>query len=107
MAAGLVIRQDPPAGAKVARDTAVAVVLSSGPPSPSPSPTPSPSDLVTIPNVYTMDAATATATLESAGFTVTIHKQTSTQASGTVIAVTPDVGESAPRGSEVVLVIAK
>ena len=107
VAAGLVIRQDPPAGAKVARDTAVAVVLSSGPPSPSPSPTPSPSDLVTIPNVYTMDAATATATLESAGFTVTIHKQTSTQASGTVIAVTPDVGESAPRGSEVVLVIAK
>ena len=107
VAAGLVIRQDPPAGAKVARDTAVAVVLSSGPPSPSPSPTPSPSDLVTIPNVYTMDAATATATLESAGFTVTIRKQTSTQASGTVIAVTPDVGESAPRGSEVVLVIAK
>jgi beta-lactam-binding protein with PASTA domain len=62
---------------------------------------------VTIPNVYTMDAATATATLESAGFKVKTRKQASDQTSGTVIAVTPDVGESAPRGSEVVLVIAK
>ena len=109
---GLVIRQDPPAGAKVARDAAVAVVVSSGAPSPSPSPTPTPSpsgvtDLVTIPNVYTMDSGTATATLESAGFTVTIRKKASSQASGTVIAVSPDVGQSAPRGSRVVLVIAK
>jgi serine/threonine-protein kinase len=107
VATGLVIRQDPPAGAKVARGAAVSIVLSSGPPSPSPSPTPTPSDLVTIPNVYTMDAATATATLESAGFKVKTRKQASDQTSGTVIAVTPDVGESAPRGSEVVLVIAK
>jgi serine/threonine-protein kinase len=106
---GLVIRQNPLAGAKVARDAAVSVVLSSGQPSPSPSPTPTPtpSDLVTIPNVYTMDAATATATLEAAGFVVKVRQQVSDEAVGTVIAVTPDVGESAPRGSKVVLVIAK
>ena len=39
VAAGLVIRQDPAAGTKVARDTAVGVVVSSGSPTPTPTPT--------------------------------------------------------------------
>ena len=41
--AGAVIRQDPPAGEKVDKGSAVSIVVSSGPPTPSPSPTVSPS----------------------------------------------------------------
>lgn len=113
VAAGLVIRQDPPSGTKVARESAVNVVVSSGSPTPTATPTPTPSssaseaaDLGTVPNVYSMDASTATARLESSGFSVAIRRKASNQPPGTVIAVVPGVGESAPLGSRVLLVVA-
>ncbi len=108
VAAGLVISQDPAAGTRVDRESVVNIVVSSGAPSPSPTPTESEApDMTSIPNVYSMDAATATEALELAGFRVQIKYRSSTQPPGTVIAVLPDVGESAPSGSKVVLEIAQ
>ncbi len=110
VAAGRVISQDPPAGAKVERESPVSIVISSGSPTPTPTPTPTASasaELIEIPNVYSMDSATATATLEAAGFEVSIRRRVSAQPAGTVIAVSPEVGVMAPKGSTVVVVIAK
>lgn len=107
VAAGLVVSQDPPAGARIARGSAVNLVISSGSPTPTPTSTSSPSDLVEVPNVYSMDPATAQATLEAAGFRVALRRRTSDQPAGTVLRVIPEVGEIAPRGSTVVVIIAE
>jgi serine/threonine-protein kinase len=106
MAAGLVIRQDPPADTKVAAGSAVSLVVSSG--APTPTATPSPSvGMIEIPSVYTMDAATATGVLEDRGFVVEIKEKTSSQPPGTVIKMSPEAGSLAPEGSVVTLTIAK
>jgi serine/threonine-protein kinase len=103
VSAGLVISQDPPADTEVAVGTAVNIVVSSGSPTPTASPTVS---LVEVPNVYSMDAATATDTLEAAGFVVEIRERGSSQPPGTVIRMRPDAGTMAPEGSTVVVTIA-
>ena len=104
VSAGLVISQDPPADTKVATGTAVNIVVSSG----SPTPTASPSAaLIEVPNVYSMDAATATSTLEAQGFVVVIKEKGSSQPAGTVIKMSPDAGSMAAEGSTVVVTIAK
>ncbi len=60
-----------------------------------------------MPNVYSMDAATATSTLEAQGFVVVIKEKGSSQPAGTVIKMSPDAGSMAPEGSTVVVTIAK
>ena len=102
---GQVIRQDPAAGVKVAKGSAVSVVVSSGPPSPSPSPT---TGTVTIPNVYGVDSTIATDTLTAAGLHVKTKLKAGTagQDPGTVVGMLPDAGTVVASGSTVLLVIA-
>ena len=113
VASGQVIRQDPTAGVAVVKGSAVNIVVSSGspPPSPSPSPTASSSpttSTVTVPNVYDMDATSATDTLTAAGFGVKQkHKAGTGQPPGTVVGMDPDAGAEVPSGSTVTLVVAE
>ena len=108
---GQVIRQDPAAGAAVAKGSAVNIVVSSGSPSPSPSPSPTPSptiSTVTIPNVYGMDATTATGELTKAGLGVVVKQKGGTgQPPGTVVKMVPNAGVVVASGSTVLLIIAK
>jgi len=108
---GQVIRQDPAAGVAVAKGSAVNIVVSSGSPSPSPSPSPSASpttSMVTIPDVYGMDATSATDALTAAGFGVKLKPKGGTgEPPGTVVGMTPDAGAEVPSGSTVTLVIAE
>jgi len=102
---GQVIRQDPTAGVVVAKGSAVGIVVSSGPPTPSPSPTAS---TVSVPNVLSMDAATATSALEGVGLVVDVKQKGGTgQPPGTVLETSPGAGTEVPVGSTVILVIAK
>ncbi|HEY5387766.1 MAG TPA: PASTA domain-containing protein, partial [Thermoleophilia bacterium] len=100
---GQVIRQDPGVGTRVAKGSAVNIVVSSGPPSPSPTPS-----TATIPNVYGMDATTASNELTTAGFGVVVKQKGGTgQPPGTVVSMVPDAGTVVPSGSTVLLIIAK
>lgn len=102
--AGLVISQDPPAGKKVDKGSAVSFVVSSGPPAPTPSPSPSG---VEVPNVYGMDSTTAAAQVSAAGLTVAFRQKNGTgQEPGTVVKLKPDAGTVVPEGSTVLLTIA-
>jgi eukaryotic-like serine/threonine-protein kinase len=102
---GQVIRQDPTAGTKVAKGSAVSIVVSNGTPTASPSPTASG---VTVPNVYGMDSTTAADQLSALGFTVVVKQKAGTgQPPGQVFKVTPDSGSVLPSGATVVLTIAK
>jgi len=101
---GSVIRQDPAAGTKVTKGSAVNVVLSSGSPTPSPSPSPSG---VSVPNVYGMDSAVAEDTLNDIGLAAKFKDKVNTgQPPGTVVRVVPDTGTVVPAGATVLLVIA-
>lgn len=102
---GQIIRQNPSAGVRVAEGSSVSIVVSSGSPSPSPSPTTS---SVTIPNVLSMDATTATEELSAAGLVVVVRQKAGTgQPPGTVLETRPDAGTVVASGSTVLLVIAK
>ncbi len=102
--AGLVISQDPSAGKKVDKGSAVSFVVSSGSPSPTPSPSPSG---VEVPNVYGMDSTTAAAQVSAAGLTVAFRQKGGTgQEPGTVVKLKPDAGTVVPEGSTVLLTIA-
>jgi serine/threonine-protein kinase len=104
--AGVVIRQDPPAGEQVDKGSAVSIVVSTGPPTPSPSPTVSPSG-VAVPNVYGMQSSLAEQELVALGLTVAFRQKPNTgQQPGTVVRVKPDSGTVVPEGSTVTLVIA-
>lgn len=98
-----VIRQSPAEGTKVDKGSAVDIVVSSGPPSPSPTPT----ELVEVPDVFSMDSATAQATLAAAGFVVKVKERASPEPAGTVIAQDPAAGTMAPRGSQVTIWVAR
>ncbi|HOT23027.1 MAG TPA: Stk1 family PASTA domain-containing Ser/Thr kinase [Thermoleophilia bacterium] len=99
-----VMRQDPGEGEKVDKGTAVDLVVSSGPPSPSPTAT---ATLVEVPEVVTMDAATAQSTLEAAGFAVNVKEKTSPEPPGTVIRQSPAAGTMAREGAVVTIWVAK
>jgi serine/threonine-protein kinase len=102
--AGAVVRQDPPAGEKVDKDSVVNIVVSSGPPTPSPSPSPSG---VAVPNVYGMQSSIAEQELVALGLTAAFREKPNTgQQPGTVVSVKPDAGTVVPAGSTVTLVIA-
>jgi hypothetical protein len=93
--AGNVISQNPAAGTAAAPGSAVALVVSSGPPSAS------------VPNVVGLSQAAATSLLQSAGLTVgvvTLQASTSIPA-GNVISQNPAAGTAAAPGSAVALVV--
>jgi serine protease len=96
VATGNVISQSVVAGASVAPGTAVAIVVSSGPPPP-----------VAVPSVVGQTQAAATSALTGAGFvlgTVTTESST-TVPSGNVISQSPAAGTSVPSGTSVSLVV--
>ncbi len=99
-----VIRQSPAEGEKVEPGTAVDLVVSSGPSSPSPGPS---AALLEVPEVVTMDAATAQDTLEAQGFVVDVKEQASDEPPGTVFKQSPEAGTMAAEGSLVTIWVAK
>jgi len=100
--AGEVINQDPAANEKVDKDSAVDLVISSGPASPSPSPT-----LVEVPSVITMDQALAVQTLEADDFKVKVKMVADPQPSGTVVDTDPPPGSMEPPGSTVTVFVSQ
>lgn len=97
VAAGEVISQNPAGGISVPENSAVSLVVSSGPPPP----------MATVPTVVGLAQATAEANLLDANLTVgTVTPQSSTTVpSGDVMSQNPAGGTSAPEGSAVNLVI--
>jgi hypothetical protein len=92
---GSVISQNPVAGTQVAGGSAVAFVVSSGPP------------LVAVPSVVTLTQAAATAAISTAGLTVgTITTASSTTVpAGSVISQNPAAGTPVVAGTPVALVV--
>jgi beta-lactam-binding protein with PASTA domain len=93
--AGSVISENPTAGAQVAVGTAVALVVSSGPPS------------VAVPNVVNMTQAAATTAIMNAGLAVgaITNASSTTVAAGSVISENPTAGTQVAVGSAVALVV--
>ena len=89
---GLVIAQDPAEGATVAGDR-VRLVVSLGPP------------LVEVPNVDSYGVGQAKEALEEAGFQVEVREHSPYFGLGFVVGQDPGAGDSAPRGSTVVIEI--
>jgi serine/threonine-protein kinase len=91
-----VIRTDPPAGARVAQDTTINLVVSSGP------------DQIAMPSMIGQTEAVAKANLEGApyGFKVTVtREQTSTVAEGLVIRTNPPAQTLVNKGGAVTIVV--
>jgi eukaryotic-like serine/threonine-protein kinase len=93
LAAGLVIRTDPPAGTAAASGTEVTLIVSSGPPP------------VTVPDVTGDPVDQATAELEAANFVVEVQNPCDPDETGTVQNQNPSGGASAAPGSTVRLVL--
>jgi beta-lactam-binding protein with PASTA domain/predicted Ser/Thr protein kinase len=93
---GRVIRQDPDPSARTERGSTVTLTISLGP---------SP---IRVPDLKDQPAANAQAALVGLGFTVTQEKDFSDSiALGKVIRTDPPAGASAPKGSDVILVVSK
>lgn len=97
VAPDIVLRQDPPAGERVAKESSVSIVVAEA-------------DMTaTVPDLGGLTKAAATARLEAAGLklgNVTTEVNTSTTA-GTVLRQSPSSGTSLPRDSSVSVVLAK
>jgi beta-lactam-binding protein with PASTA domain len=93
VAAGSVISQNPGSGTLLALDSAVSLVVSTGP--------------VSVPNVVNLTQAAATTAITGAGLAVgTVTQQSSaTVASGSVISQSPSSGSAVAAGSAVALVV--
>ena len=94
--AGIAIAQSPAPGTRVDRDTAVRVVLSSGPPP------------VAVPGVVGKPSSTAGSTIADAGLRYSLtHVPAPGSAPGVVVRQSPDAPARAPRGSTVALSVAE
>ena len=91
--AGTILSTDPIPGTTVPKGTVIKVVLSKGP------------VLIDVPNVVGMDVATATATLEVAGFQVKTVNKLTVAILNKVYSQNPASGSKAPKGSVVTLEI--
>jgi serine/threonine-protein kinase len=91
--AGTILSTDPLPGTTVPKGTAIKVVLSKGP------------VLVDVPNVIGMDVATATTTLQTAGFEVKTVNRLPVAILKKVYSQNPAEGSKAPKGSVVTLEI--
>ena len=92
---GIVVAQAPKPGATVPKGTAVALVVSNGPPS------------ITMPNLVGLSKKDAMQALEARGLKVTVQQVASKQPPGTVVEQQPTAGLPAKPGSKVVLQVAK
>jgi beta-lactam-binding protein with PASTA domain len=91
--AGTILSTDPIPGTTVPKGTIIKVVLSKGP------------VLVDVPNVVGMDVATATSTLQGAGFQVKVVNKLTVAILNKVYSQNPAGGSKAPKGSEITLEI--
>lgn len=91
--AGTILSTDPLPGTLVPKETVIKVTLSKGP------------VLVDVPNVVGMDAATATATLQAAGFQVKAVNKLSVAILNKVYSQKPAAGSKAPKGSVITIEI--
>jgi beta-lactam-binding protein with PASTA domain/serine/threonine protein kinase len=91
--AGTILTTDPIPGTTVPKGTVIKVVLSKGP------------VLVDVPNVVGMDVATATTTLQSAGFQVKVVNKLTVAILNKVYSQNPAGGSKAPKGSVITLEI--
>ena len=93
---GQVVSQNPEAGTKIERGSAVNLTISLGPPP------------VTIPDVSGQPADTAASTLESLGLRIARQEEFSDEVErGNVIRTVPGALSEIPKGSEVTLVVSK
>ena len=92
-AAGTILSTDPIPGTTVPKGTVIKVVLSKGP------------VLVDVPNVVGMDVATATTTLQSAGFQVKTVNKLTVAILNKVYSQNPAAGSKSPKGSVITLEI--
>jgi len=92
-----VVSQSPSAGAEVRKGTSVTIRVSTGPAQ------------VTVPSVVGLDEQSARDQLEAAGFVVRVVDESTTDPSqdGMVTAQEPSGGTDAPKGSTVVLTVAR
>jgi eukaryotic-like serine/threonine-protein kinase len=97
VAAGSVIRTDPPAGAEAANNSAITMVVSTG------------QEMATIPGVQGISEDNARRQLEGAGFRVTVSDQPTTDQSQNdrVLSQSPAGGSQAPVGAEVNIVVGR
>jgi eukaryotic-like serine/threonine-protein kinase len=86
---GRVIRQQPPAGDEVERDTVVLLTASRGP------------GRVAVPNIVGLDQSQAVARLEAAGLKADVARVPAADPAGTVVAQNPTSGMQVARGSAV------
>ncbi|MBV8117668.1 MAG: PASTA domain-containing protein, partial [Candidatus Eremiobacteraeota bacterium] len=93
VAANHVIRQNPPAGTKVARDALVELVISNGKP------------LVGLLDVRGYSAIDAQRSLQAQGFAVTIVRKFDTSAKDNVIDQQPKAGAQVPQASRITLIV--
>ena len=90
---GLVIRTDPPADTVLPRDSAVAIIVSSGPPE------------VTVTSVVGLTRNNAINSLQAAGFVVELQGDDPECSDLEVVDQDPDGNSTAPRGSTVTIVL--
>jgi serine/threonine-protein kinase len=90
---GKVVGTEPIAGTSVAQRTQVTLLVSKGP------------TLIEVPNVVGMDVATATATLQTAGFQVTAVNKLPVAILNKVYSQNPAAGTMSPKGSVITLEI--
>jgi eukaryotic-like serine/threonine-protein kinase len=93
-----VISTKPSVGTLVSKGHHVTLVVSSGAPAPS---------TVQVPTVKTKTVTTAESALRAAGLVPTVHQQSSTRTSGTVLDVTPAAGTKVKKGAKVTLTVSK
>lgn len=93
VATGGVISQDPPGGTTVRHGDSISFVVSKGP------------ELIEVPSVRAEGVEAATERLESLGFTVETERWSGYLGLGYVYDQSPGGGESAPKGSVIVLTI--
>ncbi len=95
---GLIISQDPSAGARVEKGTAINLVISAG------------IEQVVVPSTADMSEADAITTLEAAGLTIALplQREYNTEvAEGLVISTEPVADAEVPKGTKVTIVISK
>jgi eukaryotic-like serine/threonine-protein kinase len=94
-AKGQSVSTSPPDGSQLDKGRKVTLFVSTGPP------------LVAVPDVTKLNADSAVAQLNTAGFQPKRVQQESTEQPGTVIAQDPKAGTKVPKGSVVTLTVAK
>src|SRR5271155_867750 len=94
IAKGNVVSTDPKAGASVAKNSTVDLVISSGPPA-----------TAIVPDVKGKQLTQAIASLQAASLGYTIHNITSNQPVGTVLSQSPAAGEKIPETEKVALTV--